>query len=58
MQKFGEKLLEKTWQNVNEKFPNWKQNPILKKGKSLKDIYLKTINNVTYKIYCTILGII
>ena len=43
---------------MNEKFPNWKQNPILKKGKSLKDIYLKTINNVTYKIYCTILGII
>lgn len=53
-----EKLLEKTWNNVNEKFPNWKQNPILKKGKSLKDIYLKTINKTTYKIYCTILGII
>ncbi len=53
-----ERLIEKTWNSVNEKFPNWKKNPILKKGKSVKDIYLKTINKTTYKIYCTILGII
>ena len=51
-------LLEKTWENVNTRFPNWKKNPILKKNKSLKDLYLKTINKTTYKIYCTILEII
>lgn len=53
-----EQLLQTTWINVNTKFPNWKKNPILKKSKSLKDLYLKTINKTTYKIYCTILGII
>ena len=53
-----EQLLDKTWENVNTKFPNWKQNPVLKKNKSLKDLYLKTINKTTYKIYCTILGLI
>ena len=53
-----EQLLQTTWKNVNTKFPNWKKNPILKKNKSLKDLYLKTINKTTYKIYCTILGII
>ena len=53
-----EQLLQTTWENVNTKFPNWKKNPILKKNKSLKDLYLKTINKTTYKIYCTILGII
>ena len=53
-----EQLLQTTWENVNTKFPNWKKNPILKKNTSLKDLYLKTINKTTYKIYCTILGII
>lgn len=53
-----EQLLDKTWENVNTKFPNWKQNPVLKRNKSLKDLYLKTINKTTYKIYCTILGLI
>ena len=53
-----QKLLDKTWENVNTKFPDWKQNPVLKKNKSLKDLYLKTINKTTYKIYCTILGLI
>ena len=51
-------LLDKTWENVNTKFRDWKKNCILKKNKSLKDLYLKTINKTTYKIYCTILGLI
>lgn len=51
-------LLDKTWEKVNTKFPDWKKNCILKKNKSLKDLYLKTINKATYKIYCTILGLI
>ena len=51
-------LLKRTWENVNIKFPEWKKNPILKNNKSLKDIYLKTINKTTYKIYCKILSLI
>lgn len=51
-------LLKRTWENVNIKFPEWKKNHILKNNKSLKDIYLKTINKTTYKIYCKILSLI
>lgn len=49
-----EKLLDETWKNVNEKFPNWKKNSLLKKNKSLKGFYLKTINKTTYKLYALI----
>lgn len=52
--KIREELLNKTWINLNEKFPNWKKNKILKKNKSGKDFYMKTINKITYKIYCKI----
>lgn len=52
--KIREELLNKTWINLNEKFPNWKKNKILRKNKSGKDFYMKTINKVTYKIYCKI----
>lgn len=48
------KLLNETWENLNNKFPNWKKNKILNKNKSKKDIYIKTINKFTYKIYCEI----
>ena len=48
------KLLNETWENLNNKFPNWKKNKILNKNKSKKDIYIKTINKLTYKIYCEI----
>ena len=51
-------LLNLTWEKVNTTFPNWKKNKILKKGKGLKNIYLKTINQFTYRIYTTILSII
>lgn len=47
-------LLNQTWINLNEKFPNWKKNKILKKNKSMKDLYMKTINRYTFKIYCRI----
>ena len=45
------KLLFETWSNLNTQFPNWKKNKYLKE-KSLKNLYLKTINRHTYKIYC------
>lgn len=49
--------LEKTWENLNNKFPNWRKNKILK-NKTLKNLYIKSVNKVTYKIYCEILRII
>ena len=52
-----EKLLNLTWEKVNTNFPNWKRNSILIKGKGLKNLYLKTINQFTYNIYTTILSI-
>lgn len=55
--KIKKQLLEQTYENVYKKFPNWKKNKILK-NKSKKNIYLKSINKFTYKIYCIILGVI
>lgn len=53
--KIRKELLEQTWKNVNNKFPNWKKNVILKRNKNIKNLYMKTINRFTYKIYCYIL---
>ena len=55
--KLREKILYETWKNLNEKFPKWKQNEILKQRKSIKDKYMKTVNKYTYKIYCKIFGL-
>ncbi len=51
-------LLETTWNNVYTKFPNWKKNQILNTNKSKKNLYLKSINKITYKIYAKALSII
>ena len=48
-----EKLIEKTWTNLNTKFPNWKKNNLLKK-KNKKNFYMRTLNKFTYKIYSSI----
>lgn len=48
------KLLEMTWTSLNTKFPNWKKNRILKKKNNGKNLYMKTVNKFTYKIYCKI----
>ena len=50
-------LLQKTWNNLNEKFPNWKENKFLKKN-SKKNIYMRTVNKTTYKIYCKIMELL
>lgn len=47
-----------TWENLNTKFPNWKNNKILKRNKTLKDRYMRSVNKFTYKIYCIILRFI
>ena len=51
-------LIKETWKNVYNNFPNWKKNTILKKRISLKNLYLKSINKITYKLYCMILAVI
>lgn len=50
-------LLKQTWINLNEKFPKWKQNKILKEGKNKKNIYMRTVNKFTFPIYCKIFSL-
>lgn len=52
--KIRKKMLKATWENLNTKFPDWKKNKILRKNKTIKDLYIKSINKFTYKIYCTV----
>ena len=47
-----DKYLKETFEKAYSTFPNWKKNTILKKSRGLKNIYLKSINRFTYKIYC------
>lgn len=56
--KVRKELLNKTWTNLNIKFPNWKKNEILKKGKGAKNLYMKTVNKFTYPIYCKIFSLL
>lgn len=56
--KVRKELLNKTWTNLNTKFPNWKKNEILKKGKGGKNLYMKTVNKFTYPIYCKIFSLL
>lgn len=47
-------LLDKTWENLNSKFPDWKKNKILNEHKSMKNLYIKSVNSFTFKIYAKI----
>lgn len=49
--------LKENWDNINNKFPDWKKNQILK-NKSLKNLYIRSVNKCTYKIYCFLLNLI
>lgn len=48
-------LLNRTWESLNTKFPNWKENKILNATNSKKNLYMKSINKKTYKLYTKIL---
>lgn len=48
-------LLNKTWEKLNTKFPNWKKNRILNKNKSMKNLYIRSVNKLTFNIYSHIL---
>ena len=49
-------LLNKTWKNLNSKFPDWRKNIILRKNNNFKNLYIKSVNTCTFKIYSYILG--
>lgn len=51
-------LLERTWNELNTGFPNWRRNEILRTTKSIKNTYIKSINKITFKIYSLIFKII
>lgn len=56
--KIKKELLNKTWENLNMKFPNWKKNEILRKRKNGKNLYLRTVNKFSYSLYCKIFGLL
>lgn len=49
------KLLKLTWKKVYTTFPSWKKNPILRNKYDLKNMYLRTINKFTFKMYSNLL---
>ena len=50
-------LLKKTWDNLNNNFPNWKKNRILNTERSGKNLYIRSVNRFTYKLYSVIFRI-
>ena len=51
------RLLKEVWENLNTKFPKWKENRFLKE-KSIKNLYMRTINYFTFKCYSCIFSIV
>lgn len=53
--KVRKECISKAWGNLNEKFPDWKNNSIINNSKDERfknhNKYLKTVNNFTVKIY-------
>lgn len=56
--KTRKELLDYSWNKLNENFPNWKKNIYLKKYKNAKNMYMRTVNKITFKIYTFILRFI
>jgi len=56
--KIRKELLNKTINELYNKFPDWQKNKILKSLNNKKNIYYKTINKFTYKIYCGLFRIL
>ena len=56
--KTRKELEQKTWEELNTNFPNWKKNPIFKKEKGAKNLYMKAVNKTSYKIFCKIFEIV
>lgn len=50
-------LLNEAWINLNEKFPNWKENRILNTELNYKKRYMLSVNRFTYRLYSRIYAI-
>ncbi len=55
--KIRKEQLNMTWTNLNNKFPEWKNNSVLLKNKSGKNKYMRSVNKLTFKIYARIFRI-
>lgn len=51
-------LINKTWDNLNSKYPEWKKNKILRNVQLGKNKYMRTINKFMYKIYTLLFRVI
>lgn len=56
-EKVRNQLLEETWQRLNGNFPHWKQNAILHKM-GMKNLYMRSVNDFSFKLYCKLLRMI
>ena len=43
-------IINFAWKSLNTQFPNWKKNTYLKE-KGLKNLYMRSVNNFTLKVY-------
>ena len=43
-------IIQFAWKSLNTQFPNWKKNTYLK-DKGLKNLYMRSVNNPTLKLY-------
>lgn len=50
-------LLKKTWENLNNNFPNWRKNQLLRNEKNWKNRYIRSINRYSFKLYAFALRI-
>jgi len=43
--------LTQNWNLLEASFPLWRQNPYLKKEKTVRALFMKTVNHITYRFY-------
>ena len=46
-------IIQFAWKSLNTQFPNWKKNTYLK-DKGLKNLYMRSVNGVTLKLYTSL----
>ena len=46
-------IIQFAWESLNTQFPNWKKNTYLK-DKGLKNLYMRSVNNLTLKVYTSL----
>ena len=49
-EKERKEIINLSWESLNIQFPKWKKNSYLQQ-KGLKNVYMRTVNNITLKLY-------